>query len=216
MSSAEIVDITFAQGDMPEAFFKPNSPADKFRRILFRCFLIKTEERKILVDAGCETMPGWTMYNFIGPIKALANQNLTPEDITDVIITHTHSDHIEGIPFFEHSNIYIQRDEYESGKGYFTDSMKVILFNDEYRLCDAVRVVKIASHSIGSSVVEVIDGTDQYVLSGDEFYVWDTVNELKERIQKPDYAPADESERKKAEFLKRYNDWKIVLCHSEF
>ena len=215
MSRAEIINVEYAQGDMPETFVNPNGSKDKFFRILFRSFLIKTEDKRILVDAGCETMPGWTMYDFIGTVKALEKLNLSPDDITDVILTHIHHDHIECLKYFKNSNIYIQRDEYESGRDNFTDDMKVILFDDEYKLCRAVMVVKIASHSVGSSVVEVIDGDDKYVLSGDEFYIRETINDLKERMKSPDFVPADPVEKKRAEFIRRYTDWKIVLCHHD-
>lgn len=215
MSRAEVINVEYAQGDMPETFVYKNGSEDSFIRILFRCFLIKTEDRNILVDAGCETMPGWKMYDFIGPIRALKKINLSPDDITDVIITHAHGDHIECVNYFKNSNIYIQRDEYENGKDYFTDNMSVILFDDEYKLCDAVRVVKIASHSAGSCVVEVVSGDDKYVISGDEFYIWETINELKERMKNKDFIPANECERKRAEFIRHYSDWKIVLSHSD-
>ena len=215
MSRAEIVNVEYAQGDMPETFVYSNGSKDRFFRILFRCFLIKTEDRKILVDAGCENMPGWKMYDFIGPVKALKKINLSPNDITDVIITHAHSDHIECVKYFKNSNIYIQRDEYENGKDNFTDDMNVILFDDEYRLCDAVRVVKIASHSVGSCVVEVVSGDDKYVIAGDEFYIRETINNLEECMKNKDFVPADEREKKRVEFIRHYSDWKIVLSHCD-
>ena len=208
MSSAEIVDITFAQGDMPEAFFKPNSPADKFRRILFRCFLIKTEERKILVDAGCETMPGFVMRDFIGPLKALEKLNVNPADITDVIITHSHHDHIECVKYFKNAVIYIQRDEYESGKGYFAEGMNIKLFDDEMQICPGVKAVTIGGHSKGSCIVEITDNGRKYIIAGDECYSYKC---LEYKI------PTGNSYclEKSRQFIEKYSDpsYRILLCH---
>lgn len=215
MKNTEITELEFGQADMPETFFKKNGSENKFRRIVFRCFIIKTEGKNILVDAGCDDMPGWRVYDFIGTVKALENMHLSPNDITDVIITHSHSDHIEGIKYFKHAHIYIQKDEFEAGKSNFSDDMNVTVFEDEYSVCDAVKAVKIASHSIGSSVVEVTNGEDKYVFAGDEFYVWDTYDQIKERMQQSDFVPESECEKRRAEFIKRYADWKVVLCHSK-
>lgn len=59
------------------------------------------------------------MKNFIGTIKALYNINILPEDITDVIITLSHHDHIECVKYFKNSIIHIEKDEYEIGKNIF-------------------------------------------------------------------------------------------------
>ena len=211
----EVAEIVYGWGDMPETFVYENGAKDKFFRIVFRNFLIAADNKKIMVDAWCEGMPGWNTYDFIGPIKALEKFNLTPDAITDIIITHAHGDHIECVKYFKNSNIYIQRDEYENGKDNFTDDMNVILFDDEYAVCNGVNAVKIASHSVGSSVVEVITENDKIVLSGDEFYIWETIDNLKDKMNNPKFVPKDDCERKRVDFIKRYADWKIVLSHSK-
>lgn len=63
-------------------------------------YLMKTQNRLILADAGYETMPGFDMRDFIGPVKAFEKTGIKPEDITDVIITHAHHDHIECVSKF--------------------------------------------------------------------------------------------------------------------
>lgn len=211
----DIINVEYAQGDMPETFFKADGSADKYRRILFRNFLIRTDNRLIMVDAGCETMPGWTMYDFIGPVKALENLGYKPEDITDLIITHAHGDHIECVKYFKNSNIYIQRDEYAAGSDNFTDDMSVILFDDECEVAPGVKAVKSAAHSIGSTVVEVADNGKSYVFAGDEFYVWDTVYEIREKMSEPNFVKG--SLGKRETFIDKYcnGDWNVVLSHSE-
>lgn len=115
----EIIPIEYGKSVLSEGMIFHNGVDGKFRPIVFMIYLIKTENRLILVDAGCVTMPGFEMTDFIGPVKALGNLNIKPEDITDVIITHSHHDHIECVNEYKNAKIYIQRDEYEMGKQYF-------------------------------------------------------------------------------------------------
>ena len=91
----QIIPIEYGNSVLSEEMIFINGDKNIFREIVFKVFLIKIDKKFILVDAGCETMPGFAMKNFIGPIKALENINISPNDITDVIITHSHHDHIE-------------------------------------------------------------------------------------------------------------------------
>ena len=112
----DIIPIDYGNSVLPESMIFENGAENKFRPIIFRIYLLKTENRFILVDAGCETMPGFDMREFIGPVNALNNIGISPEEITDVIITHAHHDHIECVKYFKNAAIYIQKDEYEAGK----------------------------------------------------------------------------------------------------
>lgn len=166
----KIIPVKYADSFLPESWILPGGSPDKKEPIVFRVYVIKTDDRTILVDAGCETLPGFDMRNFIGPIKALENEGLTPDDITDVIITHAHGDHIESVKYFKNSVIYIQKDEYEAGKDNFTDEFNVVTFDDEFRLTDEITIKKIGGHSIGSSIVEIQTDDRIIAIVGDECY----------------------------------------------
>ena len=60
-----------------------------------------------------------------------------------------------------------------------------------------MRIVKIQSHSVGSSVIKVVSGDDKYVIAGDKFYIRETINNLKERMKYKDCTPVNECERKR-------------------
>ena len=51
----------------------------------------------ILVDAGCNDMGGLPTANFDSPVSVLENMGIMPQDITDVVITHAHHDHISAL-----------------------------------------------------------------------------------------------------------------------
>ena len=90
----EIFSFKYGESVLPENMIFIRGDKNKTRKIVFNVFLVKTEDKLILVDAGCVTMPGFEMKNFTGSVKALENKGIHPGDITDVIVTHAHHDHI--------------------------------------------------------------------------------------------------------------------------
>lgn len=195
----KLIPVKYAESALPESWIFENGDKDKTQPIIFMVFVIKTGDRLILVDTGCETLPGFDMKNFIGPIKALKKEGISPSDITDVIITHSHGDHIECVKYFKNSVIYIQQDEYEEGKDNFTDEFKVVTFDDEYKLTDDITIVKIGGHSIGSSVVEIKTDDKTIAIVGDECYK--RVCLEKKLITNRTYNP-----QKSRAFIEKYSD----------
>lgn len=134
--------------------------------ISFVIYLIRTEDRNILVDAGCDDGAGFEMSVFQKPVELVRECGLAPEDITDVVITHAHHDHVEAVRHYSRATIHIQREEYGAAKKYIPPTFRIHLIEDEYALTERVTVKKIGGHSIGSCIVLA----DSYVLCGDECY----------------------------------------------
>lgn len=209
MSRVEIIPVEYAKSFLAESYIFQGGSADKMYPIVFKIYLIKTENRLILADAGCETMPGFDMRDFIGPVKALEKLGVKTDDITDVVITHAHHDHIECVSEFKKAMVYIQSDEYENGKQYFDNDTNVKLFDDEVQICPAVKAIKIGGHSIGSCVVEVADGKEKWLITGDECYV-------RECLERKIATGASVCPEKSRGFIDKYADseYNILLCHS--
>jgi len=165
-----IIPLHYGDSVLSEDMIFLNGDKNKVHKISFKVYLVETPDNLILVDAGCETMPGFVMENFIGPLKALEKFNVKPEEITDVLITHAHHDHIECVKYFKNATIHIEKDEYEGGRKYIPANFKVNIFSDRYELSKEIRIVKIGGHSTGSCVVEIIDNDTFYVIAGDECY----------------------------------------------
>ena len=210
MNKLEIIPIEYGKSVLPESMIFQGGAEDKFRPIVFMIYLIKTEKQLILVDAGCETMPDFDMRDFIGPVKALEKIDIKPDDITDVIITHSHHDHIECVSRFKNAVIYIQRDEYESGKSYFKKDMNIKLFDDEVQIRSDVKAVKIGGHSKGSCIVEVTDDKKTYIISGDECY-------LRECLDKKIPTGTSYCPEKSRKFIEKYSsgEYTVLLCHDK-
>lgn len=210
MKNIEIIPIEYGKSVLSESMIFQGGAEKNFRPIVFMIYLIKTQDKLILVDAGCETMPDFDMHEFIGPIKALEKFGITPEDITDVIITHSHHDHIECVSKFKNAVIYIQRDEYESGKNYFAENMNIALFNDDVQICSDVKAIKIGGHSKGSCIVEITVHEKKYIIAGDECY-------LRECLDKKIPTGSSYCPEKSRKFIEKYTNEKytVLLCHDK-
>jgi glyoxylase-like metal-dependent hydrolase (beta-lactamase superfamily II) len=71
--------------------------------------------RVVLVDAGFyreKFLERWSPVGFVKPSDALALLGITPEDVTDVVVTHVHWDHVDGVDLFPGARVWIQREEY--------------------------------------------------------------------------------------------------------
>ncbi len=92
--------------------------ADTSRRmdIAMTVWLLRGGEgRNVLVDAGFHRqrfVDRWKPTDFITPAEAVRRAGVTPEAITDVVVTHVHWDHADGIDLFPNAYVWIQADEY--------------------------------------------------------------------------------------------------------
>lgn len=162
----KIVALKYGESLFGESYIFKGGKKDKLLPISFVFYLIQTKSRNILVDVGCDDGAGFEMSLFKKPVDVLKEYGLSPEDITDVIITHSHHDHIEAIGYYENARIHIQREEYAAAIQYIPANLDVHLIEDEFSLSENVIIRKIGGHSIGSCIVLA----DNYVLCGDECY----------------------------------------------
>ncbi len=103
-------------GLVPKTIWSRSYPADEQNYILMtsRLLLIEDEDRKILIDTGYGNKRGEKYYKFKyfqfqkTLDEALAEVNLKPENITDVIITHLHDDHIGGATYRDGDEIKLK------------------------------------------------------------------------------------------------------------
>ena len=91
--------------------------ADPARKldIAMAVWLIKGNGRNILVDSGFyrqQFFKAWTVKDFMKTSEAVTRAGVKPEEITDIIITHMHWDHADGMDLFPNARIWLQRDEY--------------------------------------------------------------------------------------------------------
>ncbi len=121
-------------GIIPKPLWDKTNPADDKNRITLKaqCLLLKSDNKVILVDTG---MGGYWDDKFTKIysvnqssdtlVSSLKKNNLTPSDITDVILTHLHFDHTGGsvifenekwVPAFPRAKYHVQKDHFEWAK----------------------------------------------------------------------------------------------------
>ncbi len=91
-------------GVVPKRMWHKLHPADEENMIVLqaRCLLVDEGNRKILIDTGMgskqdEKFRGhFYPHDIVGFDESLAAAGFTREDITDVLITHFHFDHVGG------------------------------------------------------------------------------------------------------------------------
>lgn len=91
-------------------------PAEKLD-IATIVWLIRGGGKNILFDSGYyRHTPGFDRFNttdFIRPDEAVKLAGVQPDEITDLIISHIHWDHMGGLDLFPKATIWIQKDEYQ-------------------------------------------------------------------------------------------------------
>jgi glyoxylase-like metal-dependent hydrolase (beta-lactamase superfamily II) len=91
-------------GVVPKVLWSKHNPADENNLCSWamRCLLIEDEGRRILIDTGLGDKQDAKFFGYYylhgdaSLIKSISNAGFSPEDITDVILTHLHFDHVGG------------------------------------------------------------------------------------------------------------------------
>jgi glyoxylase-like metal-dependent hydrolase (beta-lactamase superfamily II) len=140
--------------------------ADTSRRLdlAMMVWVIKGGGRTILVDAGfhrADLVNRWHPTDFIPPGEAVGKLGIKPEEVTDVIVSHVHWDHLDGIDLFPRAKVWIQREEFE----HHLDSSGVV----KDRAIDAgdAKILAAIAHE---GRVMLVDGDGKEIIPGITVY----------------------------------------------
>jgi glyoxylase-like metal-dependent hydrolase (beta-lactamase superfamily II) len=160
-------------------------------------FLNGDNGRKVLVDVGCvrdSANPLAHLRDYQRPDSALQRIHVNADDVTDVIITHPHSDHIGGLHLFGKATIWMQKNDFfyfvggawqkgASHKGLDKrDVPKIIQANLEGRLqlidgdsieiIPGIRVFIGSKHTYESQHLLVSSKTEKVLLASDDSWFY--------------------------------------------
>ncbi|MBI3006026.1 MAG: MBL fold metallo-hydrolase [Ignavibacteriales bacterium] len=165
-------------GVVPWVFWSKTNPPDERQRISLaaRCWLIQGNGKNILVDDGNGSK--WNdklkdIYRLDNSnsdlISSLKKHDITPNDITDVILTHLHFDHAGGsttlengtaVPTFPKAKYYVQKKHWEQSQNP-TDKDRASFMSQDY--------MPLKEHGVMEFVdgeFEIFPGIDLVVCNG--------------------------------------------------
>ncbi|KHN81396.1 Metallo-beta-lactamase domain-containing protein 1 [Toxocara canis] len=111
---------------------------------------------KILVDCGNP----WNGQHLLNELRA---RSLEANDITEVVVTHGHSDHCGNLSLFQLANIFMDRDHARPCSEYAS-------FEDDFKITANVHILRTPGHTDNDLSV-IVYGTQQgcIVIAGDIF-----------------------------------------------
>jgi glyoxylase-like metal-dependent hydrolase (beta-lactamase superfamily II) len=120
--------------------------------------------RNVLMDAGFyrdKFLRRWRPTEYEQPSAALARVGVRPDDVTDIVISHVHWDHLDGVDLFPRARVWIQRAEYE----HYIDSAgrprsPAIDSADAAMLASLARAGRV--ERVGGDSVEILPGITVY------------------------------------------------------
>jgi glyoxylase-like metal-dependent hydrolase (beta-lactamase superfamily II) len=199
--------IRFASMAHPTAIsvWADKGPDNDSVQIDFTIWLIKGDNGKnVLVDAGfrndIEEAKEFEVVNYIRPDSVLAKVGLKPGDITDIILSHPHWDHIDGVGLFPNAHIWIQKEDYNYfvGAAWATDSThggfdkrdvrtmlelnmagKVTLVDgDNKEIIPGINVYTGSRHTYNSQYAVVRTGAKNIVLASDNIWIYYSLDHM--------------------------------------
>ena len=192
-----------------------NGPAKDSVNIDFVFWLIRLNGgRNILVDAGflrdVSQATHFDVINYTRPDSVLLKLGLKPEDITDIIFSHPHWDHIDGVNLFPTAHIWMQKEDYNYfvgaawqkgavGGGFNKrDVFKILELNlsgkltlvegDGKEIIPGITVYTGSRHTFNSQYVLVENGADKIVIASDNIWIYYNLDHL---MSAPSYGTFD-------------------------
>lgn len=145
-----------------------NAPESETTKSDFVFWLIKGDNGKnIMVDAGflddVEEAKKYGVSNYIRSDSLLLKLGLKATDITDIILTHPHWDHMDGIDLFPNAQVWIQKEDYN----YFVGAA----WQKNGRASDFSKrdVRKIVELNL-SGKLTMVDGDNKQIIPGIKLY----------------------------------------------
>ena len=232
-------------GVVPKIIWQKVYPPDQNNMVKLdiNLLLIKADGENILIDAGIGDGLSERQQKMFGVErsshleKGLARQNLSPEDIDLVLLTHLHADHAGGVikldkdgrksPRFPNARHVVQIKEWEeamhpderTSATYFTSSLKILeekklleLIDGEDEAATGIKLINTGGHTPGHQAVLIEDGENKILWAGD---IIPSTHHLRiPYVASVDLVPRETMEQKKR-FLRMCSEdgWILAFDH---
>ena len=160
-------------------------------------WLIKGNGRNVLVDAGFyreQFIQQWKPVDLVRPSEAIGALGLKPEDITDIVISHAHWDHMDGADLFPRARVWIQKEEFnyysepdhQKNTGVFPVDMQMLatlkeqnrlelVDGDDKEILPGITVYTGGRHTYASQYVGVNTSKGIVILASDNVYLYENI-----------------------------------------
>lgn len=195
--------IRYASAEGEVAGFVMGAPKGEKINIAMVIWLIRGGGHNILFDSGYHRdtfLKYFPSTEFIRPDEAVKLAGVQPEEITDIVISHSHWDHLGGIDLFPKATVWIQKEEfrYYTGDAWQTggnhggidaeDVQQLVRLNTEGRvrfvdgdnveIFPGIRAYTGGRHTYASQYLRV-EGSPPFVLAADNCYLYRNLAEHK-------------------------------------
>lgn len=168
----------------------------------FSFVLAKSGDRVVLVDCGfmkegigAEMSENFGIPYWISPVRMVGELGFAPEDVTDIVLTHAHFDHMGSIDKFPNAHLHIQKREWLSWMeamalppqfGFLTlainpndlhagldasvENRMTLLDGDKDNVLPGIHVRSGEGHTLGQQFVIIETEKHRKVISGDCVY----------------------------------------------
>ena len=189
--------------DFPVSDLVMGAPEGEKIDIAMVVWLIRGGGHNVLFDSGfhrARWLKEFPMADYVRPDEAVKLAGVRPEDVTDIVVSHAHWDHMGGIDLFPNATVWIQKQEF----GYYTgdawqpggqhggidqdDVAALVRKNTDGRLrfvdgdgveiLPGIRAYTGARHTFASQYIRV-DGDPPFVLASDNCYLYRNLAEHK-------------------------------------
>ena len=200
--------------DFPVAELVIGAPQDQKMDIAMVFWLIRGNRHNILFDAGFHRekwFKEFTIKDFLSPDEAVKLAGVQPADITDIVISHAHWDHMDGIDLFPKATVWIQKEEFhhytgeawQSSEGHGgidpedvqflvrlnTEGRLRLVDGDNQEILPGIRAYTGARHTYASQYLSVAEPDGKpFVLASDNCYLY---RNLKDHAPSATFSEAD-------------------------
>lgn len=188
-------------GVVPKVLWNRTNPSDDLNRIQMcnRVLLLDNGKRKILIDTGVGKKLSKKLneiyavdYSSNSLESSLKNINISPSEITDVILTHLHFDHCGGCTYYDDDNQlkitfpnavhYVQKKQYEwamnpterDKASFYTENFNILAENKllntiygNYKFDDFIYLNIVNGHTPNMQIVKISDDINTIIYTAD-------------------------------------------------
>jgi glyoxylase-like metal-dependent hydrolase (beta-lactamase superfamily II) len=191
----DVFAVRYATMLAPKSIFFHNfhlyEEADDEVELQFFFWVLRNEENVILVDTGCDRAEGERRGDtVVDPLEVLGTLGIAPDDVSTVLVSHCHYDHIGNLRHYPGAEVVVPRTELEFWPTAFSRRLHFAAYTDPAALeylwgiddgrlrtiggedepLPGVRSIEVGGHSPGQTMFQVETADGPVLLASDAIH----------------------------------------------